>query len=107
MTPPPLSAHALGLVQEVLQRHPEVQTAMLFGPRAKGTHTERSDVDLVLSGDVPSLGAESIAAELDELPLPYRFDVQPLAEITHRELLDHIAHVGITIYEAPSLTRSV
>lgn len=107
MTLPPLSAHALGLVHEVLQRHPEVQTAILFGSRAKGTHTERSDVDLVLSGDVPSLRAESIAAELDELPLPYRFDVQSLAEITHQELLDHIARVGITIYEAPSLTRSV
>ncbi len=100
MTPPRLSAHALTLVRDVLHRHPEVNTAMLFGSRAKGTHTERSDVDLVLTGDVTSLRAESIAAQLDELPLPYHFDVQALSEITHRELLEHIERVGITIYEA-------
>ena len=100
MTLPPLSAHALKLVREVLHRHPDVRAAMLFGSRAKGTHTERSDVDLVVIGDVPLLGAESIATELDELPLPYRFDVQALGEITHQELLEHIERVGITIYQA-------
>lgn len=102
MTTPPLSDHALALVRGVFQRHPEVQSATLFGSRAKGTHRENSDVDLVLTGDVPSLMAESIAAELDELPLPYRFEVQPLADITHPELLEHIQRVGVTIYVAAS-----
>ena len=34
---------------------------------------------LALWGDVSDLRAEAIAAELDELPLPCRYDVQPFA----------------------------
>lgn len=66
----------------------------------KGTHSDRSDVDLVLTGNVEPLQAEGIAAELDELPLPYRFEVQPLTQIRSRPLLNHIRRVGIQIYPA-------
>lgn len=78
MTNPPLQPSGLELICSVLRQHPEVQSATLFGSRAKGTHHERSDVDLALSGELGLLGAEAIAAELDELPLSYRFDVQAL-----------------------------
>ena len=100
MTPPPLKPGELEMVQSVLRDHPEVKSATLFGSRAKGTHNERSDVDLVVTGDVEPLRAQSIAAELDELPLPYRFEVQPLEHIHHPPLLEHIRRVGILIYPA-------
>ena len=100
MNIPPLRAVEMESMRLVLQRHPEVTTALLLGSRAKGTHTERSDVDLVVTGRVTPLQAEAIAAELDELPLPYRFEVQSLGHIHHRSLLDHIARVGIRIYPA-------
>jgi len=91
----------LELVRSVFRLHPEVKSATLFGSRAKGTHTYRSDVDLVVAGGIGPLRAEAIAAELKELPLPYRFDVQSLAHIQHRPLLEHIQRVGILIYPAP------
>jgi predicted nucleotidyltransferase len=90
----------MGIVQADFRRHPEIETATLFGSRAKGTHSERSDVDLVVTGDVAPLRAEGIAAELEELPLPYRFEVQPLAHVRYGPLLDHIRRVGIQIYPA-------
>ena len=88
------------LVRSVFRLHPEVMSATLFGSRAKGTHSDRSDVDLVVGGDIEPLRAEAIAAELEELPLPYRFDVQSLARIQHHPLLEHIQRVGILIYPA-------
>lgn len=100
MKPPPLKPAEMAMVHAVFRHHPEIETATLFGSRAKGTHTERSDVDLVLTGDVEPLRAEGIAAELDELPLPYRFEVQPLSHIRYQPLLDHIQRVGIQIYPA-------
>jgi uncharacterized protein len=100
MNPPPLKPSELDMILSVIRLHSEVETATLFGSRAKGTHSERSDVDLVLTGDVGPLRAEGIAAELDELPLPYRFEVQPLAHIRHQPLLDHIQRVGVLIYQA-------
>jgi predicted nucleotidyltransferase len=98
MIPPPLEPSELELVRSVLRQNPEVVSATLFGSRAKGTHTPRSDVDLALAGPLGALGAEAIAAELEELPLPYRFDVHALAAITHTPLLEHIERVGKVIY---------
>lgn len=100
MKPPPLQPAEMDMVCAVFRLHPEIEAATLFGSRAKGTHNERSDVDLVLVGDVEPLQAEGIAAELDELPLPYRFEVQSLAHILRRPLLDHIQRVGIQIYSS-------
>lgn len=100
MTRDPLVASELELVLSVLRQHPEIECATLFGSRAKGTHTPRSDVDLALAGPLGALGAEAIAAELEELPLPYRFDVHALAAITHAPLLEHIKRVGQVIYRS-------
>jgi predicted nucleotidyltransferase len=100
MSHPHLTHHELELVRGVFGRHPGVATAILFGSRAKGTHSTRSDVDLAVTGNVTPLEAEAIAAELEELPLPYHFEVQPLGRITHRPLRDHIERVGISIYPA-------
>jgi predicted nucleotidyltransferase len=98
MTREPLVASELELVLSVLRQHPEIESATLFGSRAKGTHSDHSDVDLALAGSLGALGAEAIAAELEELPLPYRFDVHALAAITHTPLLEHIERVGKVIY---------
>lgn len=94
----PLLPQELDLVQAVFKYHSEVSSVVLFGSRAKGTHSDRSDVDLVVLGKVTPLRAEAIAAELDELPLPYRFEVQSFEHIKHQALLDHIKRVGIAIY---------
>ena len=98
MRPVPLTAEELDLLRTVFRRHREIVSASLFGSRARGTHTERSDVDLVLTGDMTLLAAEAVAAELDELPLPYKFDVHALKHISYDPLLDQILEAGIVIY---------
>lgn len=100
MNRPHLTDHELSLVCGVFARHPQVSAAILYGSRAKGSHKPQSDVDLAITGDVTPLEAATIAGELDELPLPYRFDVEPLDRISHRPLRDHIDRVGICIYQA-------
>ena len=106
MTWDPLVASELELVRSVLRQHPEVVSATLFGSRAKGTRSDRSDMDLALASPLDALdalGAEVIAAELEELPLPYRFDAHALAAITYAPLLEHIGRVGMVIYpEGPT-----
>ena len=72
----------------------------IFGSRAKGTHSPNSDVDLAMCGDLDAVRAESIAAELDDLPLPYRYDVKAFHLIKLRPLCEHIERVGIKVYPA-------
>ncbi len=100
MTQASLEPSELEALCSVLRQHPEIESAILFGSRAKGTHTPRSDVDLALAGPLGALAAEAIAADLEELPLPYRFDVHALATITYAPLLEHIARVGQVIYRS-------
>jgi predicted nucleotidyltransferase len=94
-----LSAADIILLRSVFMRHPEITEVRLFGSRAKGTSTAASDIDLALWGDVEHLHAQAIAAELDELPLPYRYDVQPFNHIKSRPLREHIERVGIPLYQ--------
>jgi len=101
MTTPPLATQELELILDLFRHHPdfqEVQEVRLFGSRAKGTHTCRSDVDLAVWGMATVLQVENLAAEMDELPLPYRFDVQAFERISHEPLREHIERVGIPIY---------
>ena len=63
MKPPPLKPAEMELVRSVFRLHPEIETATLFGSRAKGTHSDRSDVDLVVTGNIEPLRAEGIAAD--------------------------------------------
>ena len=92
-----LDPRALNLIRDVLSRHPAVTGAILFGSRAKGTARPASDVDLALEGVNTPLEAEEIAGELEELPPPYRFDVQALSAIRHAALREHIERVGVRI----------
>ena len=93
-----LKPRELQLICSVLASHADVTGAILFGSRAKGTASESSDIDLALEGIQDPLLAEAIASELDELPLPYTFDVKALAAIRHRPLLEHIERVGVRIF---------
>jgi uncharacterized protein len=98
MNNPALSPEELEHIRSVFHRHSEVKVVKLFGSRAKGTHRAQSDIDLALWGDIDELGAQAIAAELDELPLPYRYDVVAFASISLQALRDHIERVGIQIF---------
>ena len=86
------------MMRSVFRRHSEVAGVRLFGSRAKGTHTSRSDVDLALFGTISPLRAQAVASELDDLPLPYKFDVQVFEGIQADALKDHIRRVGIPLY---------
>ena len=105
MKPPALTEAEIALLCGVFRHHPEIRTVKLFGSRAKGTHTPHSDVDLALWGNLNAMDAEAIASELDELPLPYRYDVQPFESIRLQPLRDHIERVGIALYPHPGERR--
>jgi predicted nucleotidyltransferase len=95
-----LTDREASLISSVLNLHPEVSQVKLFGSRAKGCHTPASDIDLALWG-VDALQAESIAAELDELPLPYRFDIKAFESIKQDSLREHIQRRGIDWKKTP------
>jgi uncharacterized protein len=98
MTPFGLSDRERRMICDVLRRHAEVQEAKIFGSRAKGNFRPNSDIDLALSGNIPLVTLASIAGELEDLPLPYFFDVEAYDSIRHEPLREHIDRAGKTFY---------
>ena len=95
-----LADKTVAQITGVLARFPEVQKAVLFGSRAKGTHTRGSDIDLALLGknvDWQTIG--QINNALDDLPIPYQFSLIAFSKRTDPDVAVHIHRVGIPFYE--------
>jgi predicted nucleotidyltransferase len=97
-----LALHEIDMMQAVFRRVPAITEVVLYGSRAKGNFRPESDVDLALIGVDDDLQAEAVAEELNELPLPYRFDVRACGTIRYAPLREHIERVGLTLYRRES-----
>ncbi|MEI6168607.1 MAG: nucleotidyltransferase domain-containing protein [bacterium] len=99
-----LKDNIIQLICDVFSTFPQVEKAVLYGSRAKGNFKNGSDIDLTLQGGealtLNILG--DIMDALDELHLPYSFDVSLFRDISDADLLEHIQRMGITFYEKPS-----
>ena len=95
-----LTATTVERLQSVLAHYPEVEKAVLYGSRAKGTYRPGSDIDLTLcGGELNHTLLTRIDNELDDLLLPYQIDLSIFSEITHADLINHIQRVGVVFYE--------
>ncbi len=96
-----LTESTIKKIQSVFEHHPQVEKAILYGSRAKGNYKNGSDIDLTLVGspdlDLHVLG--KIINEIDDLLLPYSFDLSILATITDQPVLDHIKRAGVVFYQ--------
>ena len=98
MKKPVLPDRTLALMQRVFANYPQLEKIVLFGSRATGKATERSDIDLVTFGIEKRLDIGRISGDLEELPIPHICEVQAYERITHEPLKQHIDTHGIVIY---------
>lgn len=87
------------LLRSIFRNYPDIQQVVLFGSRAKGTACANSDIDLAVWGIENDLRITALSMELDELPLPYKFDVKAFSSIRDLALRQHIERVGVVIYK--------
>ncbi len=103
-----LSKNVVERIQGVFKAHPEVGKAVLYGSRANGTHRSGSDIDITLFGStLDDRVLASVENELDELFLPYAFDLSNFSLLTHPALRDHIRRVGFVLYEKARTAEAV
>lgn len=93
-----LTSPDLERVVRIIQKSPSIQDAILFGSRAKGTFSPGSDIDIALKGeDLVLNDVLDLKIALEELNLPYRFDLVIYDRITEEALKEHITRVGISL----------
>lgn len=73
---------------------------IVYGSRAKGHFTDRSDLDLVIQ-NLPTQDQQILADlkdAIDESDFPYLTDIQFFETIKNKALKDHIIRVGKVLY---------
>lgn len=96
-----LKGSTIEKIRRVLAHYPQVKQAVLYGSRARGNYKIGSDIDLTLIGgdelDLSILG--KIMDELDDLLLPYTFDLSLFSLISDPEMREEIERTGVVLYE--------
>lgn len=95
-----ISKMQLQLILSVINKFDEIEKALIFGSRAKSTYRPGSDIDLALFGDkLTSLLINRFSSALDDLPLPFMFDVVHYNEIKNGLLKKKIDSEGKLLFE--------
>ncbi|UZQ49471.1 nucleotidyltransferase domain-containing protein [Clostridium kluyveri] len=91
----------LEYIVDAIKKFDEVDKAVIFGSRAKGTYKNGSDIDIAIYGEKITLDVLSALHTTleEESPMPYLFDIVDFTHLNHEELKKHIERVGKVIYE--------
>ncbi|MCO5250369.1 MAG: nucleotidyltransferase domain-containing protein [Candidatus Kapabacteria bacterium] len=99
-----LENNVIAAINSVFEKIPEVEEVIIYGSRAKGNYRAGSDIDLTLIGkDLDYSILTKINIEIEELHLPYLFDISIFHKIKSTDLIEHINRVGEVFYERASL----
>lgn len=95
-----LKAEELNNIISILKEEHKIESAYLFGSRAKGNYRQGSDVDIVLKGKLLDHNIINRISYIlnEETLMPYRFDIVNFDKIKNRELLSHINRNGKLIF---------
>lgn len=86
-------------LREVLASVPEVEEAIIYGSRARGTNRKSSDIDMTLKGDkLTYLQLALLDAKIDDLYLPYFVDLSLYSMIKSVDLIASIEREGKVLY---------
>jgi predicted nucleotidyltransferase len=87
-------------IKSIFSKNPLIEKVILYGSRAKGNYRTGSDIDITLFGKNLTLDntVYPLMDKLDELYLPYTFDISIYSQIDNPDLIDHIKRVGVVFY---------
>ena len=85
---------------ELFGRYPQLERVVLYGSRAKGNFRTGSDVDITLMGKgLTKNDLNNLENEIDDLLLPYFFDISLFYKISNHDLTEHIERLCKVIYK--------
>lgn len=91
-------------ILSVFRKFKEIDKVVLYGSRAKGNYKNGSDIDLTFIGEHLNLSLiGQIELDLDDLLLPYTFDISIKRQISNPDLIDHINRIGVIFYKKENI----
>ena len=87
-------------ISAAIAQFAEIEKVIIYGSRAKGNYKLGSDIDLAVFGkSVTRQTIIRLSVKLDELELPWTFDILDYNSIGNADLKEHIDRVGQIFYE--------
>ena len=81
-------------------KFPAIHEVIIYGSRAKGNYKIGSDIDLTIIDDhLSSSDLLYIENAIDDLMLPYKFDLSLKRKLSNPDLIEHINRVGKIFYQ--------
>ena len=94
-----LKDNEINALREALASIPEVEEAIIYGSRARGTNKLASDIDITLKGkSLTYLQLALLDAKIDDLYLPYFVDLSLFSMLRNEDLIDNIVREGKVLY---------
>lgn len=88
------------LIVKELVAMPDIEKVLIFGSRATGIFKPSSDIDLAIFGiNISYALINKLYSALDDLPLPYMFDVINYDDILNNKLKEKIDRQGQLFFE--------
>lgn len=95
-----LSETVINSLLNIFSESKHIDSVVVFGSRALGNFKESSDVDLALFGkNLQFEEYHQIMGNIDDLNLPYQFDVLIEKDITNLDLKEHIREKGKLLFK--------
>jgi len=96
-----LEHDTIAKINQVFSKFENIEKVILYGSRAKENYRKGSDIDITLIGEKLNLNNSiyPIDEELEELNLPYTFDISIFSDIDNEDLKEHIKRVGKVFYQ--------
>ena len=86
-------------IKEAFSKFSQIEKVILYGSRAKGNYKDGSDIDITLLGENLNLKTVyALETVIEELYLPYTFDISIFTQINNDDLIEHILSVGKVFY---------
>lgn len=97
-----LDDQLLSMLTGVFSAYPDLESVILFGSRATGSASPRSDIDLATTGIRDRYTLGRLILDLEDLDLPQKCDTKAFEAIRYVPLKRHIETMGVTIYRRPT-----
>ena len=95
-----LDVDTLREIRRAIEEVEGIQKVLIYGSRAQGYDRKGSDIDLTLIGESlqQKNSVDLLMDKLDELHLPYKFDISLFKEIQDLNMVAEILRTGQTFY---------
>ena len=95
-----LKEEVISKLKLIFSKYENIEKVIIYGSRAMGNYRNGSDIDLCFFGENLSLDTlYKVEEDIEDLLLPYLFDMSIYSHIDNEGLIDHINRVGVGFYK--------